>query len=781
MAGASPEPLGCPDDDALRAVVSGGQVDGWVEDHLGSCEDCRSRMDSIAGGEFTDLSLETDGTQPSEALEEAMAALKTQPMTSSPVDVSEWLEPSDDPGLMGMLDRYEVRRVIEEGGMGIVLEAWDPELEREVAIKLIKPARGQKSQARDRLLREARAAAGFTHDTVVPIYAVEILKGNELPFIVMPLVRGGSLQDRMDSVRGPLPLEETVAIGRQVAEALEAAHEKGMLHRDIKPANILLRGDGKIWVADFGLARTEGEEQLTGDGSLSGTPQFMAPEQVDGRNIDHRADLFSLGGVLYQMVTGKPAFSGKSGLEIVRAVADRRHEAVAGVNPETPKWLADLVEALLEKKPERRPEAAGNVVRAFEEHEFQQRAGTGSAKLWLVALAMVVVFGIAALILTRPSTSENTPRPVVDQKWMLEPFQIPAAQFGGETLAEAVSAARDGDVIEIRRDGVVQDEPLDLGGKSLTLRAGLGFAPIFLAGEIDQPLLWNTAPLRLEGFRFTSASGLEGLQPPFIRAEAPLVVANCNFARVVDGRTTIASRGALISLDGAERVAMTNVAVFSSDAPVIGLASGEHEIDLRNCLFVSPSAIFPKHMPTERTRVSFLNSSFHGKDFVLWKQTINHFSPMDVVAKSSVFEKRGGIFAMPRRTYGEIEGKVTFSGEKNLYSLNGHYLSFGAVRRAAGPNYYRPEIETGEEWRVHWGLAGNGDAECEMDFIQRGVDLLRKGGEITTDLVPSELAAEKYPDRGIRADVGGPRRYKAFRGSSSYAEWDKRATAVMGR
>src|SRR5205814_9742171 len=173
-------------------------------------------------------------------------------------------------------------------------------------IKVMAPQLAASATARRRFTREARAAAAVTHDHVVTIHAVE--DAGPLPHIVMQFVAGTSLQDRLDRT-GPLPLAEVLRIGMQTASGLAAAHAQGLVHRDVKPANILLEnGVERVKLTDFGLARAADDASLTHSGQVAGTPAYMSPEQAEGKPVDARSDLFSLGSVLYAMLAGRPAF-----------------------------------------------------------------------------------------------------------------------------------------------------------------------------------------------------------------------------------------------------------------------------------------------------------------------------------------------------------------------------------------------------------------------------------------------------------------------------------------
>jgi serine/threonine protein kinase/WD40 repeat protein len=260
-----------------------------------------------------------------------------------------FLEPPTQPGALGRIGHYEVLEVLGHGGFGIVLRAQDEVLQRAVAVKVLAPQMAATSPARKRFLREARSYAKIRHENVVQVHAVE---EQPLPYLVMEFIPGETLQQRLDRT-GPLDVPEILSIGRQIAEGLTAAHETGLIHRDVKPANVLIEAGPhpRVKLTDFGLARAADDASITQSGLVAGTPLYMAPEQARGETLDHRADLFSLGSVLYVMCTGRPPFRASTPLAILKRVCEDTPRPIREVIPETPLWLCDLITRLHAKDP----------------------------------------------------------------------------------------------------------------------------------------------------------------------------------------------------------------------------------------------------------------------------------------------------------------------------------------------------------------------------------------------------------------------------------------------
>lgn len=285
-------------------------------------------------------------------------------------EVCDFLKPSKRADSLGHLAHYEILQIIGQGGFGTVMKAFDERLHRVVAIKIMAPQLATSGTSRARFLREARAAAVVMNENVVGIHAVSS-DDEPIPYLVMEYVHGHTLQDKLDKV-GPLAVIEVLRIGQQIARGLSAAHAQGLVHRDIKPANILLEnGIERVKITDFGLARAADDASISQSGVVAGTPMYMAPEQAQGVQIDHRADLFSLGSVLYSMCTGHPPFRASTTLGVLKRVVEDSPRPIREVNSQIPPWLVEVVAKLHEKKPDERFGSAREVAELLAKYQTE--------------------------------------------------------------------------------------------------------------------------------------------------------------------------------------------------------------------------------------------------------------------------------------------------------------------------------------------------------------------------------------------------------------------------
>lgn len=328
--------------------------------HVEGCSVCQKRVADAATSktdwwdEARSSWLEHD--LPSNALDNQTSSVIVEIQSEIPANTSvefdvvslSFLDKARHPELLGRLGRYDIERVIGAGGMGLVLKAHDSELHRVVAIKVLAAHLANNASARKRFAREARAAAAILHPNVIPIYNVET--ADKVPYLVMQCVMGSSLQAKVDQY-GPLSLAESMRIAKQTASGLAAAHDQGIVHRDVKPANILLEDNvDRVLLSDFGLARAVDDASLTRTGVVAGTPHYMSPEQARGDALDTRSDQFSLGSVLYFMLTGRPPYRAENAMGILHRICTEQPRRIEEITPDVPTEVIDLVSKLMAKE-----------------------------------------------------------------------------------------------------------------------------------------------------------------------------------------------------------------------------------------------------------------------------------------------------------------------------------------------------------------------------------------------------------------------------------------------
>jgi Tol biopolymer transport system component len=343
----------------------------------------------------------------------------------------------------GTVGQYQIVEELGRGGMAVVYKAWQPSLERYVALKVLPEYFQHDPEFLARFQREARAAARLNHPNIVTIYDVGEHAG--IHYIAMEYLDGGSLRDRLRSTAsrsldgtgqaeavaaGSLGLRDAQRILAQLASALDYAHSHGLIHRDIKPANILFTSDGRAKLTDFGIARASDDAQLTRTGVLMGTPEYMAPEQAEGKPIDYRTDLYALGVVLYQMLVGQAPFRGTTPHATLHAVVYEPPPPPRQINPALPPAIEAVLLKALAKQPDQRFQRGAEMVAALRGSASGaaqgamegRRAGPGvparpgrSPLLWIMAGAaamLVLVLGLLLLMVARgPAVAAPTATP----------------------------------------------------------------------------------------------------------------------------------------------------------------------------------------------------------------------------------------------------------------------------------------------------------------------------------------------------------------------------------
>ena len=354
------------------------------------------------------------------------------------------------------LAHYEITAAIGKGGMGEVYQATDKKLGRSVAIKVLPEEFAQDTERIALFEREAKLLASLNHPNIAAIYGLEESEGTR--FLVLELVEGQTLSEQLD--RGPLPVQESLELALQIAEALEAAHEKGVIHRDLKPANIKVTSEGKVKVLDFGLAKayagtavgdetvleTLAEDAAGGKGVLLGTPAYMSPEQARRQPADHRSDVWAFGCVLYEMLTGKTLFKQQTLSDTIAAILDREPEfgnLPTDLNPAGRR----LLERCLEKNPKRRWHAIADVRLEIEAALVATAGVEGEPRARTITPYAVAMLALGILVAAplgwylRPVPGPE-PRPITRFHFQLPDSQEFDAEFGYPVIAVSPDGGR---------------------------------------------------------------------------------------------------------------------------------------------------------------------------------------------------------------------------------------------------------------------------------------------------------------------------------------------------
>ncbi len=343
------------------------------------------------------------------------------------------------------LGPYEILAPLGAGGMGEVYRARDTRLDRSVAVKILPAALASNADLRTRFQREAKTISQLNHPNICTLHDV----GEN--FLVMELLEGETLADRI--ARGPLPIEQVLRLGAEIARAIDGAHRHGVMHRDLKPGNVMITRSGAK-VLDFGLAKSTGEvsidrnaqtvqRELTAEGTIVGTFQYMAPEQLEGAAVDHRTDIFAFGAVLYEMATGRRAFDGKTKTSLIAAIVAAEPKPIHELQPLTPPSFERLVAKCLAKDPDDRWQSASDVAaeltwiaETFAREKASPRKN--SARPWMIASALLAVIAIAAIAVAVARRGNADPPMVLSLAMpprMFEYYEQAALSPDGNTVA----------------------------------------------------------------------------------------------------------------------------------------------------------------------------------------------------------------------------------------------------------------------------------------------------------------------------------------------------------
>lgn len=351
---------------------------------------------------------------------------------------------ANDPLLGRQIGRCAIQRKLGEGGMGAVYLAQHAGLNKAVALKILPKAFAGNPDFIARFQREARLAARLDHPNVVQVFDVGEAEG--LHYITMQYVEGKGL-DVLLKERGALSTNEALSITKRIALALESARRLGIIHRDIKPANILLSKDGIVKVADFGLAKDrEAQGSISESGQIVGTPHYMSPEQAEGKAVDHRGDIYSLGATLYHMLSGKRPFDGPTPLSVVVKAIHDVPAPLRSIDPRIPAAVATLVERMMAKDPARRPQTGEALAADIDALKSAPAivappAGRRAAMVALPVAGILVLGVILGMILSRPAPTPPSPTAVAAPPPKPEPPPVPPPPKPEPRRGEAILAS----------------------------------------------------------------------------------------------------------------------------------------------------------------------------------------------------------------------------------------------------------------------------------------------------------------------------------------------------
>jgi Tol biopolymer transport system component len=511
--------------------------------------------------------------------------------------------------------RYEIVEAIGAGGMGEVYRARDPQLGRDVALKILRSGASDDPERRRRFEHEARATAALPHPHIVAVYDAGVEDG--VMFVVTELLAGETLRSLMSRER--LAPSRAIEIAGQVADGLAAAHAKGTVHRDIKPENIFITATGAAKILDFGIATanldTTGEgptQALTAAGAVVGTPSYMAPEQVRGNRVDHRADLFALGSVTYEMVTSRPPFTGESAVDVMHAIL-RDPPAPLATDGTIPIGLASVIVRCLEKDPRARFQSAADLRFAFQmasgtPHTLAPPVGQTPAALptargrrntlWAVAALLLVagLTAVATLFVIRGNRHEVITRLVVPiPPPTIDIPRVPLAiSPDGRTVAFVLNAAlfiRRLDSFETARLAAAEAYSavrFSPDGQWIAYHSEGQLKKISVAGGPSIPLCPGVSPGRIDwgldgNLRFASSNNLRVYQVPDRGGTPGVLVTAAAAERVADPELLPGGRAVLLTVWEGSTTSLASAPQQVANANIViqDLATGKREVVVR--------------------------------------------------------------------------------------------------------------------------------------------------------------------------------------------------------
>lgn len=612
----------------------------------------------------------------------------------------------EDSDLLGLLGDYEILEVIATGGMGIVFKARDPELKRLAAVKALSAELPGNATASARFLREARAAAKMEQENILPIYGVHDDAKTGTPHFAMRYASGGTLQDAIDAGE-EFDLDRLKSITRQVAAALQTSHEHGIIHRDIKPANILFdEPDGeKVWVCDFGIARSTEDPTLTYADAVTGTPQYMSPEQAQGEPLDGRSDLFSLGAVMYRCATGQQAFGGATTAAVIQQVTGTSITGLPDGGRNLPDWFERLLANLLAKDPADRPRDAAAVVRAIDD-QYSPRPkhrARRNRRLMIAAAAVLTLITSVLVALQIPPIRAAVNRSLAAR--FDQAFTIQGRIGAYEELSDAIAKAHDGDTINLPGGTAIGIDQLTLPpDKALALVAADPQQRPTLTTKIDgAPGIIASAPLKLSGLDFVVNQSRASDGIVVVRA-TQATIDDCSFTAQrlassnqddIKARTIDLHDGASVAVSHCHfDLQNTNAFTVFDQRPPNGSAPDPTTIDIRDSDITAFYAINLQKFASDAAEIHIETtaSSFHGESFL--KQNSAAFTPWTRCKVSgSEFTIARALCWFVGQDAALIRKKIRWNGTDNKFPNSRALLRVAPTSAHASTTSLRPVSE----------------------------------------------------------------------------------------
>ncbi len=635
-------------------------------------------------------------------------------------------------------DNIVLIRPLGSGAMGVVYEGYDKHLGRPVAVKLLSSHWKDNPAAKERLLREAQAAAQLQHENVVAIHSIHPI--GDRPYIVQQFVAGESLQKRVNRL-GRLPLEEVQSLAVQLAKGLAAAHRCGLVHRDLKPDNILIENEtGIVRIADFGLVKRQGSEQMTQEGVIAGTPAYMSPEQTRGETLDARSDLFSLGLVLYRAASGKQPFEGDDPYVLMDQIRTGIPISLKLLTPELPATWVAAVEKLMAKERDDRFASASqflDVVQPKTVHSVESPGTTIrprqlSHKIIFAGVIAALSFGLGAFALWNPNSLPLSSRSTIpsivkeSKRELVEPVSFRMSDDSRRflKLEEAVVAAKDGATILVSGQGTVDMDSIRLNGKSLKIIALPDSRPTLratpLPSGVKEPFISTESELLLSGLTIESSRSASGT----FELPAQTILQNKGGKLTIDGckieatskSVCVASVGGTVHINNSIIGAKEGI-IFGSIHPGVSLKVQNSYLDSIDCFeFITGDGQVGDSQLANQVdgdivleQVSI--SSTCAFRFGLYRTPSRLIritlvrSILDCESVIALFTKMPNRFELstPDGLIKNMDELIQWDEDRCIYKSDIQFLSSFATKRQGKKS--QRLFRTWDEWSAHWNLS----------------------------------------------------------------------------